>query len=73
MIITCAVCGRPVDKLEIHRDDMFMVMRLKATCHGQVEWCTIEDQLVANLENTEEQFSRGVAFSQRLIDEAPHQ
>jgi hypothetical protein len=59
----CAVCGKPVDRMEMFDDPLAWRRVYTAYCHGETEETVISRELMEDAIS----ISAGVAFSQKRI------
>jgi hypothetical protein len=69
--ITCARCGKPVDRTEARYDMAYRRTELRVFCHGDRDTCYINDELIEQLgPEGVKQLSSGIAFSSDRIAKA---
>lgn len=67
--VDCAICKRPVEKIEASRDDATMEFRLRVWCHGETRVMVVSD---FDLQDDEGALTRalesgvGVAFGEGI-------
>jgi len=57
--IICFKCKRPVEALEVQYDPVRCTTVFTAHCHGEVDWCVVDDEVVCLADRIEP----GIAFS----------
>lgn len=60
---TCAVCNKPVEKMESWYDPMSMKKVFRVQCHGQSEMATLSDQIIEDMDS--------IRMGQAFIDKLP--
>jgi hypothetical protein len=65
-LITCAVCGKYVDRVEVMRNFADRSVGVKVWCHGDTDEMKVDEMIVA--EFGEDQFREGTAFTTRRIE-----
>jgi hypothetical protein len=60
---TCAVCNKPVDKIESMYDIAYGAKRFRVYCHGDVEEAMLDDVIIEDCDS--------VQFGQAFIDKLP--
>jgi hypothetical protein len=63
--ITCAICNRQVDKIEMERNIFSNSVVYRVECHGDTDRCEIDSQELLMIPI--ESYSSGVAFSTKKI------
>lgn len=59
----CAVCNKPVDRVESMYDIAFAAKRFRVYCHGDTEEAMLDDVTIKD--------SNSVRFGQAFIDKLP--
>ena len=59
----CAICNRPVDRVESMYDNIVMAKRFRVYCHGDVEEAMLTDEIIEDTDS--------VRFGQAFIDKLP--
>ena len=59
----CAVCNKPVEKVESMYDPILCAKRFRVYCHGDMEEAMLDDVLIED--------SNSVRFGQAFIDKLP--
>ena len=72
-VITCAICGRPVERTEVWDDPADHSLTVKVWCHGQQDETRLGHDFLARLNGGErEQLRTGVAFAHKRLEERAH-
>lgn len=59
----CAVCNKPVERVESMYDNTVMAKRFSVYCHGDVEEAMLTDEVIHDTDS--------VRFGQAFIDKLP--
>lgn len=65
-VIRCAVCNRPVDRLEVYRDECRCVYVYEAHCHGGIDTTVLTDRQLVEF-GPAFQITGGLAFTSKRI------
>jgi len=59
----CAVCNKPVERVESKYDNLLMAKHFRVYCHGQMEEAMLTDETILGVDS--------VRFGEAFIDKLP--
>ena len=65
--ITCAICNKPVDRIEWGDNWNTGDRWLRAYCHGDTDNMTLRQEVLLERRNALEDFAEGVAFQDKRL------